>query len=213
MGPRFVPAGDASVQVVVGEGIGEAESARVHAWLRALHRAPPPWLVDLHPAYASLLVEFDLGAVGHDEVRRWLLALEPTVSAAPAVAGRLLELPVCYGGAEGPDLEALAAHSGLPVDEVVRRHSFATYTVAFLGFQPGFAYLLGLPPELAMPRRASPRASVPAGSVAIAGAQAGVYPAASPGGWQLLGRTRVPLAEGWALPGDRVRFVVERGAP
>lgn len=213
MAARFVPAGDASVLVVLGDAIGPRESARVHAWLRALQQAPPPWLLDLHPAYASVLVEFDLHAVAHDEVQRWLHALEPGVAEEPEGRARVLELPVCYGGAEGPDLQALAAHAHLDVDEVVRRHAAATYTVAFLGFEPGFAYLLGLPPELAMPRRASPRPRVPAGSVAIAGAQAGVYPAESPGGWQLLGSTRVPLGEGWARPGDRVRFVVERGAP
>jgi KipI family sensor histidine kinase inhibitor len=123
-----------------------------------------------------------------------------------------IEIPVRYGGADGPDLVALAKHTGLSVDEVVKRHTQAEYVVFFLGFQPGFAYLGGLDPALAMPRRAEPRIEVPAGSVGIGGAQTGIYPAASPGGWQLLGRTELKLFDParnpptLMQPGDRVRF-------
>jgi len=125
-------------------------------------------------------------------------------------AGRLVEIPVVYDGA---DLDDVARHCQLAPDEVVRRHTQAAYIVYFLGFQPGFAYLAGLDESLHMPRRAEPRVSVPAGSVGIGGAQTGIYPLATPGGWQLIGRTSMPLFDAQAQPptalspGDRVRFV------
>jgi 5-oxoprolinase (ATP-hydrolysing) subunit B len=127
-------------------------------------------------------------------------------------AGRLVEIPVCY---DGPDLSDVATHCGLSPDEVVRRHTAADYVVYFIGFQPGFAYLGGLDETLHTPRRAEPRVAVPAGSVGIGGAQTGIYPLVTPGGWQLIGRTTLPLFEPKAepptllAPGDRVRFVAE----
>lgn len=135
--------------------------------------------------------------------------------AAPAprrAPGRLVEIPVRY---DGPDLDAVAGHCGLSPQEVVQRHTQAEYIVYFIGFQPGFAYLGGLDPALHTPRRAEPRVAVPAGSVGIGGAQTGIYPLVTPGGWQLIGRTALPLfapqAEPPTLlaPGDRVRFAAE----
>ena len=127
-------------------------------------------------------------------------------------AGRLVEIPVRY---DGPDLADVARHCGLPANEVVHRHTAAEYVVYFIGFQPGFAYLGGLDESLHMPRRAEPRVAVPAGSVGIGGAQTGIYPLVTPGGWQLIGRTTLPLFDPQAepptllAPGDRVRFVEE----
>ena len=143
--PRFVPASDASVLVVVAADLGAEASARVHAWTRLLQRAAPPWLLDLHPAYTSLLVEFDLDVVGHDDVHRWLGERAEQLDDVTPPPPRLVELPVRYGGEDGPDLAELAEHARLPIGEVIRLHAAATYTVAFLGFLPGFAYLLGLP--------------------------------------------------------------------
>jgi allophanate hydrolase subunit 1 len=123
-----------------------------------------------------------------------------------------VEIPVCYGGEHGPDLDAVAAHAGLSRDEVVARHAGAGYTVAMLGFAPGFPYLLGLDPALHVPRRANPRTRVPSGSVAIGGAQTGIYPRELPGGWHLIGRTPRALFDParnppcLLAPGDRVRF-------
>ncbi|OGQ10403.1 MAG: hypothetical protein A2138_06210 [Deltaproteobacteria bacterium RBG_16_71_12] len=214
---RLTPASDASLLVEVADEIGLEASARVHAWLDLLQRERPPWLVDLHPAYTSLLVELDLAAVSHDDVARWLGERADGAGQAPPRAPRTVEVPVRYGGDDGPDLPALAAHAGLALDEAVRLHSSAEYTVAFLGFLPGFPYLLGLPPALRMPRLPSPRERVPAGSVAVADLQAGIYPADSPGGWRVIGRTPRALSAGWVVPGDRVRFVVDvnsvAGAP
>jgi len=124
-----------------------------------------------------------------------------------------VEIPTYYGGEAGPDLDQVAEICGLTPPEVIARHSAALYTVACIGFSPGFPYLTGLPAELHLPRRAIPRISVPAGSVAIAGGQAGIYPASSPGGWHLIGRTQIPLFSPMEepptrlKPGDRVRFV------
>ncbi|KQW42410.1 MULTISPECIES: 5-oxoprolinase subunit PxpB [unclassified Roseateles] len=127
--------------------------------------------------------------------------------------GRLVEIPVRYGGPAGPDLDDVAAHCGMSADEVVQRHTQAEYVVYFIGFQPGFAYLGGLDEALHTPRRAEPRVAVPAGSVGIGGAQTGIYPLATPGGWQLIGGTTLALFDPQAepptllAPGDRVRFV------
>ncbi|WP_075257776.1 5-oxoprolinase subunit PxpB [Herbaspirillum camelliae] len=132
--------------------------------------------------------------------------------------GRTVEIPVVYGGSAGPDLDNVARHTGLSTEEVITRHSNAEYVVYFLGFLPGFAYMGGLDASLATPRHTTPRVSIPAGSVGIGGEQTGIYPMASPGGWQLIGRTTLqlfaPSQEPPTLlrPGDRVRFTVERVA-
>ncbi len=135
-----------------------------------------------------------------------------------ASEGRTVEIAVVYGGSAGPDLENVARHTGLSTKEVIERHSNAEYVVYFLGFLPGFAYMGGLDASLATPRHATPRVSIPAGSVGIGGEQTGIYPMASPGGWQLIGRTALRLfdptqqAPTLLRPGDRVRFTVERVA-
>ena len=133
-------------------------------------------------------------------------------------AQNLVEVPVEFGGEAGPDLAAVARETGLAESEVVARLCGATLTVAFIGLSPGFPYLIGLPRELELPRLASPRPRVPAGSVAVAGPFAGIYPSATPGGWRLLGRTGAPLFDPAAdqparfAPGDRLRFVAAREA-
>ncbi|MBU6493248.1 MAG: 5-oxoprolinase subunit PxpB [Burkholderiales bacterium] len=132
-----------------------------------------------------------------------------------AEAGREIEIPVRYGGAHGPDLAEVALRTGLSPEAVVQRHADGDYVVYFLGFLPGFAYLGGLDPSLATPRRAEPRLAVPAGSVGIGGAQTAIYPVVSPGGWQLIGRTDLPLFDPAQMPptllspGDHVRFIIE----
>jgi len=137
-------------------------------------------------------------------------------SEAQLPESRQIEIPVIYGGESGPDLAGVAEHAALTPRQVVELHSSSDYVVFFIGFQPGFPYLGGLEPRLHTPRRAEPRVSVPAGSVGIGGSQTGVYPLASPGGWQLIGQTRTalfdPLQQPPVLlrPGDRVRFVPQQ---
>ena len=203
---RLRPAGERGLLV-------EVESLelvhRLHAALRALD---PPGVVELVPAYRTLLVVADPERAGAlDELAARLPALE--LPPAEAVAGDPVEIPVRY---DGQDLPEVAGLTGLDAEEVVRRHTAPEYTVAFLGFSPGFPYLVGLDPALEVPRRDTPRTSIPAGSVGLAGGQTGIYPSASPGGWQLIGRTEVilfdPRRDPPALlaPGSRLRFTVAR---
>lgn len=182
----------------------------------ALTRDSHPAILNLHPAYSTLLVEIDLARASSAEIHDWLslrLAEKSTQEMPPT---RDLEVPVRYGGEDGPDLPDVARHCGLSTDEVIRRHCDARYLVAFLGFAPGFPYLTGLPRELATPRLATPRLKVAAGSVGIAGGQTGIYPLSSSGGWRIIGRTSFPIFDATQSPparfrpGDRVRFRVQQ---
>lgn len=212
-----------------GTAIDIALNAEVHAAARVLRAAGLRGVLDIAPAYASILLRFDPAAWGDaggglpqarlERALRELLqhtaapvAVSEGADGAVMATSPIVEIPVCYGGTHGPDLEALAVHAGLGPKEVIARHGADVYTVAMLGFAPGFPYLLGLDPALHAPRRSTPRTHVPAGSVAIGGAQTGIYPRELPGGWNLIGRTPLglfdPLREPPCLlaPGDRVRF-------
>jgi KipI family sensor histidine kinase inhibitor len=211
--PRLLPAGDSAVLVELGAEINPSLNQRVHDLATAIARSAFRGLIAVVPGYASLLVHYDPLHVRADEVLV-LLGERLAGSARPERRrGRLREVPTCYGGVHGPDLENVAALHGLAVDEVVRLHSEPTYLVYFLGFAPGFAYMGEVPRTLATPRLETPRTSVPAGSVGIAGTQTGVYAVSTPGGWRLLGRTPLRLFDPrrdpptFFLPGDRVRFV------
>jgi len=198
--------------------VDPALSAQIAALAQKLRDSLPIGVLDIVPAYATLALHYDPAAVGagvspfealSETIGTWL----QTQTFDTAQTGRLIEIPVCYGGAYGEDLAALAASRGLSPEEVIALHSGATYHVHMLGFVPGFAYLGGLDSRLATPRRDTPRPRVPAGSVAIADEQTAVYPLETPGGWQLIGRTPVRLFRPDASPpsllaaGDSVRFV------
>ncbi|HUC42519.1 MAG TPA: 5-oxoprolinase subunit PxpB [Candidatus Sulfotelmatobacter sp.] len=210
---RVLPASDRAFLVTFGAAIGASESRSVralHEWLRS---DPIPGIVDLHPAYASLLVRFDPAAIDSGRLEATLAARAASAPDRPLPAPRSVSIPVRYGGAHGPDLAEVARVAGLSERAAVEMHAEPLYEVAFLGFSPGFPYLLGLPAALALPRKATPRKSVPAGSVAIAGRQAGIYPLATAGGWNVIGRTEIALFDPFRepacllAPGDRVRFV------
>lgn len=180
--------------------------ATVHRLVAAVRAAPLP-CVDVVPGYRTVLVTVASRAE-LSAVREALPLLDlPPVEQLPA---RLVEVPVVY---DGVDLDEVVRLTGLSREDVVERHTAAEYVVAFLGFAPGFPYLVGLDPALHVPRRATPRTSVPAGSVGLAGPQTGVYPQATPGGWQLIGRTSAVLFDVERNPpamlaaGDRLRFV------
>lgn len=181
-------------------------------WAMADEAAAWDGVTDAYPGMNNLTVMFAPGADPEALSRRLADAWQS--GAMRDTTGRVVEIPVRYGGADGPDLADVAAHTGLSPQEVVRRHSEGRYLVYFLGFQPGFAYLGGLDPALATPRRAEPRLAVPAGAVGIGGEQTGIYPAVAPGGWQLIGHTDTvlfdPRRDPPALlsPGDTVRFVI-----
>jgi KipI family sensor histidine kinase inhibitor len=208
--------GEGGILVELGETVDPGVNARVHALARAVTRRLGPLVREVVPSYASLLVVFDPLRADRARLEARLAALAGRAGAAKAgPPPRVVELPVCYGGELGPDLEDLARAVGLPPGELVARHAAPVYRVHLLGFTPGFPYLGGLDPALACPRLPTPRLRVPAGSVAIAGAQTGVYPVESPGGWRLVGRTPVALFDPspgarrpfLLAPGDGLRFV------
>lgn len=232
-GAVFQPASDQSLLIYFGpqakphlsgaEAIGSAVPAhtqitmdghkQVRKLLRMIELAPIIGVRNVHPAYSSLLVKFDPLKLGHealeDILRGHLQRMEDLNLPEP----RLVEIPVCYGREFGPDLMDVAELRHMTLDRLIELHASTTYTAYFLGFVPGFAYLGELPSELATPRLPTPRRSVPAGSVGIAGSQTGVYPISTPGGWRLLGRTPVAMflpnrTEMCLLSiGDRVQFV------
>jgi KipI family sensor histidine kinase inhibitor len=186
---------------------------RVRRLLRLVELEPIAGVRNLHPAYCSLLVKFDGTKLRHEELEEVLRGYIERMERMPLPDARLVEIPVCYGGEFGPDLQVMAELHGITTERAIELHAAATYLVYFLGFVPGFVYLGEVAEELETPRLATPRRSVPAGSVGIAGRQTGVYPVATPGGWRLLGRTPVKMfqpdrAEMSLLAiGDRVRFV------
>jgi KipI family sensor histidine kinase inhibitor len=211
------PASDRSLLVTFGAGISLESHHQVFHLTRSLEGVRG--ILNLHPAYASLLIEFDPRLVESAVIEALIhrkMAAEAEKHATEAA--RTVEIPVHYGGEFGPDLDDVAKHTGLSPERVVELHSSADYLVYFLGFAPGFAYLGGLPPELTTPRISAPRKHVPAGSVAIGGNQTGVYPIVSPGGWRLIGRTSVKLFDPGAEEpvllrmGDHLRFVAENRA-
>ncbi|SDX58769.1 5-oxoprolinase subunit PxpB [Hymenobacter psychrophilus] len=213
--PRLYPLGETAVVLEFGTVISEATNATIQAVADYLLAHPFPGLGELVPAFTTLTVFYDpwqvraSGAAGLPfeavaaTLRERLARLPP--GAAAAETGPAVEIPVCYGGGFGPDLEEVARHCGLSPAEVVARHAGADYRVYFIGFAPGFPYLGGLPAELATPRRASPRPLVPAGAVGIAGAQTGIYSLPTPGGWQLIGRTPERLFRPAAADPSRLR--------
>ena len=189
-----------------------ATSARVIAMAEAVRRRFGTTVRDAVVGYHTLTVYFDPLAID----ARWLEGELSEIAADPSAlveaSGATIEVPVCYGGDLGPDLEEVATRVGCLPEEVVELHASREYRVFVVGFVPGFAYMGPVDPRLALPRRSSPRTRVPAGSVAIAAGQTGIYPMETPGGWHLIGRTPVrPFDESRAepvlfQPGDQVRF-------
>lgn len=209
---QFQAASDQTLLVHLGDQISAATHERVMRLLRVLEGEPIKWLRNIQPAYCSLLITFDAAAVGHAEALAKISELEKRAKELPQAKPRLVEVPVCYGGEFGPDLEWVAAQHGLTAERVVELHIAPTYHAYFLGFAPGFAYLGDLAEEIAVPRRENPRKEVAAGSVGIAGRQTAVYPFGTPGGWQLIGRTPLEIFQkdrepmGLIAIGDQVKF-------
>lgn len=212
---QLTPLGDSAVVVTMADQVDELIVARVRALAAAIERRQLRGVTDVVPAFATVTVYYDwVPAGGFARVRADVAEICAETKGEPAPEpGRTIEIPVGYGVDFGPDLESVATQHGLTPAEVVRLHAGGSYLVHAIGFLPGFAYLGGLPPAIATPRRATPRREVPAGSVGIGGAQTGVYPLESPGGWNLIGRTALRLFDpARAQPslfraGDRVRFV------
>jgi len=220
---RITAFGDRGVVIPIADEADVASAARAHALAAALERESggrPGWGTPVATA-TSVLLPVDPVEPGVDvaiEAVERLLTTLPNLEVGERWSTDVppLEIPVRYGGSDGPDLAAVAELTGLSAAQVVELQAATALRVLFLGFAPGFGYLGPLPGALVVPRRATPRTRVPAGSVAIAGPHAAVYPVESPGGWHLLGRTSLALwhplrtPPATLLPGDRVRFVPER---
>jgi KipI family sensor histidine kinase inhibitor len=216
--PRAIPGiswvGDRFLRVSLGGEVSLDTQRRVHAACRRLRDAAIPGLLDVVPAYATVLLSFDgAGLEACAAERAVCSALRGLGDEADDPPAAARAVPVCYEPEHGPDLDEVAALNGLSRDEAEALHCGAEYTVGFMGFTPGFAYLHGLPAGLASARLESPRARVAAGSVGIAGVQTGIYPGGTPGGWRLIGRTPLRVFDtGREVPallgvGERVRFV------
>jgi KipI family sensor histidine kinase inhibitor len=211
---RFLNAGDSALVIEFGNEISETINREIKFVTDALDGAKLGGVLDLTPTYRSILVNFDPLVTPASGITDFVTGiLKNHTGSREASGGEVIEIPVLYGGEAGPDMDFICEHTKLDRDEVIRRHSCVEYLVYMLGFTPGFAYLGGMPKELATPRLLKPRAVIPAGSVGIAAAQTGIYPVESPGGWQLLGRTPLKVfnyerSEPFLLSaGDYLKFV------
>ena len=207
---RVIPAGDGAILLEFGHHIDEDINRFVHQTADFVRALDIEGVWGIVPAFTTLLIEFDPRIVAMGDI---VLRLEEPHEDRDQEPPRLFEIPVRYGEEMGPDLMAVADYAGMSPEAVIQQHSAATYRIYCLGFSPGFPLCGVVPEKLRMPRRASPRPVVPAGSVAIAGAQTGVYPMESPGGWNIIGRTPAHLFD-WTkvptvpfAPGDAIRFV------
>lgn len=217
---RFTPLGDRALTITLGDAIDLPTHRRVRSASAAIVANPPAGVVDQVPAFASVTVHYDPSRIvgdprqaPYDRLTAQLDALLSTTRTHELPAPRLVEIPVCYGGELGPDLADVARQHDLTPQAVIDLHASAEYLVYMVGFMPGFAYMGGLPDQLATPRRSTPRTAVPAGTVGIGGRQTGVYPLESPGGWNLIGKTPLNIFDIRREPatllaaGDHARFV------
>ena len=211
--PKIVPMGDSAVLVQLGTEIDLATNQRVHRLSALLNSSPLVGVIETVPAYATLLIHYDPLALSFTQVKSYLKEKMIQVDDRASQKPRQIEVPTTYGGEYGIDLESVARHCGLQIQDVIRIHSEKLYTVFMMGFTPGFPYMGKLDDTIVMPRLETPRTRVPAGTVAIAGSQTGIYPIDSPGGWQLIGWTPLrlfnPGSESPFLfsPGDEVKFI------
>lgn len=190
---RFLLAGDTSLTVEFGNEISEEINTRIRAFNTALKQSSIPGIVETVPTYRSLMIHYNPSVILFEPLVCRLQALLDKMDQIQLPPSDVLEIPVLYGGEMGPDLESVAAYHHLTPDDVIRIHTSSEYLIYMLGFTPGFTYLGGMSSQIATPRLETPRVRIPAGSVGIAGAQTGVYPIESPGGWQLIGRTPVRM--------------------
>lgn len=216
---RLHPLGDHGVVIQLGKDISTEIQRAVQTVTAFLESHPTNWIIEYLPAYTTVAIFYDPMKVPFSsdvlpydyvcsQLKHWLTKLKP----ADFVSQKVVEIPVCYGGAFGPDLAFVAKHNGLTPNQVIEIHTSGNYLVHMIGFAPGFPYIGGMSEKIAAPRRASPRLKIPAQSVGIAGKQTGMYPIETPGGWQIIGRTPIPLfrpnnqTPSLLQAGDRVKF-------
>ena len=209
----FVPLGDRAATIDLPDVAGTAARELIRALDQHIRDVPPRGVTARVPAIRSLTLHYDPMRTEYRALEEYVALAMASLAPASASSRAPIDIPVCYGGAYGPDLESVAVAHDTSIDAIVEAHTAGEYVVAMIGFLPGFPYLEGLTAALHTPRRDVPRTNVPAGSVGIGGSSTGVYPCASPGGWHLIGRTPralfAPHRSPPALlqPGDHVRFV------
>jgi len=190
---QFRISGDRSLLAAYGTGVDQAVNDKVRRMATLINNQKLPGIDAVVPSYCTLSVHYNPLKIGFSELRDVLWALEKKLNQADIPEPRTIDIPVRYGDEFGPDIDFVAQHNGISADEVIQIHTCSAYHIFAIGFAPGFCYLGGLSPRLHAPRLETPRVRVAAGSVGIAGAQTGVYPLASPGGWRLIGRTPLRL--------------------
>ena len=213
MKPRILISGDTSITVEFGNEISSEINNTIRAFNYALKKSKVPGIVETVPTFRSLMIHYDPAVISFDDLVKELAQIGQHMNALSQKTSHVIEIPVCYGGVYGQDLPFVAAHTGLSEQEVIKLHTQPEYLIYMLGFLPGFSYLGGLDPRLITPRLENPRTLIEAGSVGIGGAQTGIYPLDSPGGWQLIGKTPVkvydPSRENPILyrAGDLIKFI------
>lgn len=203
----FSPLGDQAIIIEVGHEINAETHNQIRAITSLLETDPPEWMTEFIPAFTTVSISYNPLHILYGEAKSELKTLLKNADNIKIPQPLTIEIPVCYGGDYGPDLEFVARHNGLRTEEVIQIHTSGAYTVHMIGFAPGFPYLGGMSGKIAAPRRDSPRAQTPERSVGIAGNQTGVYPISTPGGWQLIGRTPLRLF----LPDQEVPSLLRSG--
>lgn len=210
---KFIPAGDRSIVMEFGNSISPLINAKIRNMVKSIDETNTKGITEVIPTYRSIQIIYDPLETGFDELVNSLKQLESSMVDGDVGQIRIVEIPTVYGGEYGPDIEFVAEHNNLSVEEVINIHTSSDYLLYMLGFTPGFGYLGGMSEKIATPRLQVPRTKIPAGSTGIAGTQTGIYPIDSPGGWQLIGRTPVKLYDPLGDPpvllnaGDYIRFV------
>lgn len=205
--PEFVDVGDTGLLVRFSDEMDRESNLRVHDLARRLEADLHPGIIELIPAYNSLLINYDPLRVPRGTCMKLALDYTAIYASDGSKKSRVVEIPVFYGGHFGPDIEFVANHNGIGVEDVISIHSSVNYTVFMLGFTPGFAYLGGLNEKISVPRLDAPRDRVEPGSIGIANSQTGIYPIASAGGWRLIGRTPLRLFK----PAEKPPFLYQAG--
>ncbi|MDO4976879.1 MAG: 5-oxoprolinase subunit PxpB [Eubacteriales bacterium] len=204
---RIAAAGDSSILIEFEKEIRPDINQKISATVQLLKAQHTPGVIDIIPAFCSLLINYDPRVISFDEMKKRLEEILKIEVKAGESRKRVYEIPVCYGGKYGPDIQTIADNAGLSIEEVIQIHSSCDYLIYMLGFLPGFCYLGGLDERIHTPRLANPRLKISAGSVGIGGSQTGIYPLDSPGGWQLMGMTPVKTYD----PDREVPILVEAG--
>lgn len=213
MNYSFLPCGDTAVNVCFSTEINEQANGYATALAKVLEGGKISAVRDIIPAFSSLTVIYDPCEISYSKITRKLKGILNHLDISSSASGVLYKIPVCYDGEFSPDMENVVSHTGLDREEIINIHTGTDYLIYMLGFLPGFAYLGGLDKRIETPRLETPRVEIPSGSVGIGGAQTGIYPVASPGGWQLIGKTPIKVYDSSREKqilynaGDYIRFV------